>query len=166
MRFYAVTCSKDNLRSMLILAGDTQRDMLTHRQTHQYHDSAWSRGRAEWKLLGYLQKSTLRSGPLLTITTLDLIADLIILDLKDNLWTSAKKKNWPVLSIIYCLLNSIYCLIYTWNCKIFHFLCVLPLYYLLHRNDKSDLWADAFYKSKCPYICLSVCQCVHFWGTV
>ena len=22
------------------------------------------------------------------------------------------------------------------------------------------LWADAFYKSKCPYVCLSVCVCV------
>ena len=34
----------------------------------------------------------------------------------------------------------------------------------------SALWADAFYKSKCPYICVSVCLCVcrsvHFWGTV
>ena len=35
MRFYAVTCPKDNLRSRLILAGNTQRDMLIHRQTHQ-----------------------------------------------------------------------------------------------------------------------------------
>ena len=23
------------------------------------------------------------------------------------------------------------------------------------------LWADAFYKSKCPSVCLSVCVCVH-----
>ena len=34
----------------------------------------------------------------------------------------------------------------------------------------SALWADAFYKSKCPYVCLcvcvSVCLSVHFWGTV
>ena len=34
----------------------------------------------------------------------------------------------------------------------------------------SALWADAFYKSKCPYVCLCVCLCVcvcvHFWGTV
>ena len=28
------------------------------------------------------------------------------------------------------------------------------------------LWADAFYKSKCPYVCVCVCVCVHFWGTV
>ena len=26
----------------------------------------------------------------------------------------------------------------------------------------SALWADAFYKSKCPYICGSVCVFVHF----
>ena len=26
----------------------------------------------------------------------------------------------------------------------------------------SALWADAFYKSKCPYVCLFVCLCVHF----
>ena len=28
----------------------------------------------------------------------------------------------------------------------------------------SALWADAFYKSKCPYVCvcLCVCVCVHF----
>ena len=26
----------------------------------------------------------------------------------------------------------------------------------------SALWADAFYKSKCPYVCLFVCVCVHF----
>ena len=26
----------------------------------------------------------------------------------------------------------------------------------------SALWADAFYKSKCPYICVSVCLSVHF----
>ena len=30
----------------------------------------------------------------------------------------------------------------------------------------SALWADAFYKSKCPYVCLFVCLSVHFWGTV
>ena len=24
----------------------------------------------------------------------------------------------------------------------------------------SALWADAFYKSKCPYVCLFVCVCV------
>ena len=34
----------------------------------------------------------------------------------------------------------------------------------------SALWADAFYKSKCPSVCpsvrLCVCLCVHFWGTV
>ena len=30
----------------------------------------------------------------------------------------------------------------------------------------SALWADAFYKSKCPYVCLFVCVCVHFWGAV
>ena len=35
----------------------------------------------------------------------------------------------------------------------------------------SALWADAFYKLKCPSVCpsvclLSVCLCVHFWGTV
>ena len=34
----------------------------------------------------------------------------------------------------------------------------------------SALWADAFYKSKCPSVCpsvcLSVCPSVHFWGTV
>ena len=29
----------------------------------------------------------------------------------------------------------------------------------------SALWADAFYKSKCPYVCLSVCVFT-FWGTV
>ena len=52
-----------------------------------------------------------------------------------NKW---REKKWPVLSIIYCLLYSIYCLLYTWNCKIFHVLCVLPLYCLLHRDDKSD----------------------------
>ena len=52
-----------------------------------------------------------------------------------NKW---REKKWPVLSIIYCLLYSIYCLLYTWNCKIFHVLCVLPLYCLLHWDDKSD----------------------------
>ena len=52
-----------------------------------------------------------------------------------NKW---REKKWPVLSIIYCLLYSIYCLLYTWNCKIFYVLCVLPLYCLLHRDDKSD----------------------------
>ena len=26
----------------------------------------------------------------------------------------------------------------------------------------SALWADAFYKSKCPSLCLSVCLFVHF----
>ena len=52
-----------------------------------------------------------------------------------NKWREKKR---PVLSIIYCLLYSIYCLLYTWNCKIFHVLCVLPLYCLLHRDDKSD----------------------------
>ena len=30
----------------------------------------------------------------------------------------------------------------------------------------SALWANAFYKSKCPSVCVSVCVCVHFWGTV
>ena len=30
----------------------------------------------------------------------------------------------------------------------------------------SALWADAFYKSKCPSVCVSVCPCVHFWGTI
>ena len=30
----------------------------------------------------------------------------------------------------------------------------------------SALWADAFYKSKCPYVCVCVCVSVHFWGTV
>ena len=30
----------------------------------------------------------------------------------------------------------------------------------------SALWADAFYKSICPSVCLSVCVFVHFWGTV
>ena len=30
----------------------------------------------------------------------------------------------------------------------------------------SALWADAFYKSKCPSVRLSVCLSVHFWGTV
>ena len=28
------------------------------------------------------------------------------------------------------------------------------------------LWADAFYKSKWPSVCLCVRLCVHFWGTV
>ena len=27
-------------------------------------------------------------------------------------------------------------------------------------------WADAFYKSKCPSVRVSVCPSVHFWGTV
>ena len=45
-----------------------------------------------------------------------------------------------------------------------------------NKNTLIDwtLWADAFYKSKCPSmcpsvclsICLSVCPFVHFWGTV
>ena len=26
----------------------------------------------------------------------------------------------------------------------------------------SALWADAFYKLKCPYVCVFVCVCVHF----
>ena len=36
----------------------------------------------------------------------------------------------------------------------------------------SALWADAFYKSICPSVCVSVrpsvcpCVCLHFWGTV
>ena len=34
----------------------------------------------------------------------------------------------------------------------------------------SALWADAFYKLICPYVCVSVCLsvrlCAHFWGTV
>ena len=30
----------------------------------------------------------------------------------------------------------------------------------------SALWADAFYKSICPSVCLFVRVCVHFWGTV
>ena len=51
-----------------------------------------------------------------------------------------KKKSvqWPVLSIVYCLLYSIDCLLSTWYCKICYVLCILPLYCLLHRDDKSD----------------------------
>ena len=30
----------------------------------------------------------------------------------------------------------------------------------------SALWADAFYKSKCPSVCVSVRVSVHFWGTI
>ena len=30
----------------------------------------------------------------------------------------------------------------------------------------SALWADAFYKSKCQFICLFVCLSDHFLGTV
>ena len=30
----------------------------------------------------------------------------------------------------------------------------------------SARWANAFYKLKCPYVCLFVCVCVHFGGTV
>ena len=30
----------------------------------------------------------------------------------------------------------------------------------------SALWADAFYKSICPYVRVYVCVFVHFWGTV
>ena len=32
---------------------DTQTNKQTHTQTHQYHDSAWPRGRAECKLTKY-----------------------------------------------------------------------------------------------------------------
>ena len=33
---------------------------------------------------------------------------------------------------------------------------------VLYIFKASALWADAFYKSKCPYVCLSVCVSVHF----
>ena len=35
---------------------------------------------------------------------------------------------------------------------------ILP--YLLMIFKASALWANAFYKSKCPSVCLSVCPCV------
>ena len=37
------------------------------------------------KTVGYLQKNTLRYGSLYSINTLDLVADFLILGLKDNL---------------------------------------------------------------------------------
>ena len=50
------------------------------------------------------------------------------------------------------------------------FFCELVVIYkcismILSDFKASALWADAFYKSKCPSVCLSVCPSVHFWGS-
>ena len=42
----------------------------------------------------------------------------------------------------------------------------LPLYLMKLIFKASALWADAFYKSNCPSVCVFVCLSVHFWGTV
>ena len=38
----------------------------------------------------------------------------------------------------------------------------VPKIWKNHIFKASALWADAFYKSKCPYVCVSVCLSVHF----
>ena len=38
----------------------------------------------------------------------------------------------------------------------------LLLYFISNIFKESALWADSFYKSKCPYVCLSVCLFVRY----